>query len=233
MDTGDIAALSGALGWALAGLIIKSATVRVRALKINAVFIFLSASLGLIVAAATGQLDDVFSINRSDSALLLGGAIVGTFGDLALFRSITIGELGRNFTTATAVFVLASALGGWLILGESISGYTWAGGLLILFGVFLTNVPAGAFKDGFSVIVIDSWRDALSAPVFAVVAGLLWMGSLLMFDEGIAGNEAIAANGLSHLAPLVLYAGIVLAWAPTHPEDIPLILREGYWRASW
>ena len=233
MDSGDFAALAGALGWAIAGLIIKTATIRVRALKINAVFIFLSASLGLIVAAAAGQLDDMFSIGRGDSALLLGGAVIGTLGDLALFRSITIGELGRNFTSATAVFVLASALGAWLILGESVSGYTWAGGMLILFGVYLTNIPAGAFGNaitsaintGLSAMAPSSWRDALSAPVFAVAAGLLWAGSLLMYDKGIVGHEAIAANGLSHLAPLVIYAVIVLAWAPARP--LPMAREDG------
>ena len=92
MDPGDFAALAGALGWAVSGVLIKSATVRVRAVKINVVYIFLTASLGLIVAAAAGQFEDVFTINRGDSALLLGGAVVGTTGDLALFRSITIGE---------------------------------------------------------------------------------------------------------------------------------------------
>jgi drug/metabolite transporter (DMT)-like permease len=225
MDTGDFAALAGALGWAISGIILKSATVRVRALKINAVFIFLTASLGLIVAAAAGQFGDIFSIDRGDSALLLGGAVVGTSGDLALFRSITIGELGRNFTTATAVFVLASALGGWLILDESVSGYAWMGGLLILLGVYLTNVPAGAFKSGFSEIVADSWRDAFSAPLFAIVAGTLWMASLLMIDKGIAEHDAIAANGLSNLAPLVIYAAIVLAWAPARP--LPMARADG------
>lgn len=228
MDSGDIAALGGALGWAISGLIIKSATVRVRALKINAVYIFLTASFGLIVAAAAGQIGDVFSINRTDSALLLGGAVVGTSGDLALFRSITIGELGRNFTTATAVFVLASAVGGWLILDESISVYAWMGGLLILLGVYQTNVPAGAFSNGLGKIVPESWhswRGAPSAPVFAIIAGLLWMVSLLMIDEGITGHDAIAANGLSNLAPLVIYGVIVLAWAPARP--LPMARADG------
>ncbi len=228
MDSGDFAAIAGALGWAISGLLIKSATVRVRALKINAVYIFLTASLGLIVAAAAGQFEDIFSIERGDSALLLGGAVVGTSGDLALFRSITIGELGRNFTTATAVFVLASALGGWLILDESVSGYAWIGGLLILLGVYLTSVPAGAFKNGFSEIVPDSWRSwryAFSAPVFAIMAGILWMASLLMIDRGIAGHDAIAANGLSNLAPLVIYAAIVLVWAPARP--LPMARADG------
>ncbi|MCH8222667.1 MAG: DMT family transporter [Chloroflexi bacterium] len=228
MDSGDIAALAGALGWAVAGIILKSATVRVRALKINAVFIFLTASLGLIVAAAAGQIGDVFSINRTDSALLLGGAVVGTTGDLALFRSITIGELGRNFTTATAVFVLASAFGGWLILDESVSGYMLVGGLLILLGVYLTNVPAGAFVNGLRGLVPESWhswRDARSAPVLAIIAGLLWMASLLMIAEGIAGHDAIAANGLSNLAPLVIYAVIILAWAPARP--LPMARADG------
>ena len=225
MDSGDFAALAGALGWAVSAIFIKSATVRVRALKINAVFIFLMASLGLIVAAAAGQFEDVFSIDRGDSALLLGGAVVGTTGDLALFRSITIGDLGRNFTTATAVFVLASAFGGWLILGESVSGYAWSGGMLILLGVYLTSVPPGAFNNGFGKIVADSWRDALSAPVFAIAAGLLWMASLLMIDEGIAEHHAIAANGLSHLAPLVIYAAIILIWAPARP--LPMARADG------
>lgn len=225
MGSGEFAALAGALGWAVAGIILKSATVRVRALKINAVFIFLTASLGLIVAAAAGQIGDVFSINRTDSALLLGAAVVGTTGDLALFRSITIGELGRNFTTATAVFVLASAFGGWLILDESVSGFAWAGGMLILSGVFLTNVPAGAFGNGLSKIVGDSRRNALSAPGLAVIAGLLWMVSLLMIDEGITGHDAIAANGLSNLAPLIIYAVIVLAWAPARP--LPMARADG------
>ena len=225
MGSGEFAALAGALGWAVAGIILKSATVRVRALKINAVFIFLTASLGLIVAAAAGQIGDVFSINRTDSALLLGGAVVGTTGDLALFRSITIGELGRNFTTATAVFVLASAFGGWLILDESVSGFAWAGGMLILSGVFLTNVPAGAFGNGLSKIVGDSRRNALSAPGLAVIAGLLWMVSLLMIDKGITGHDAIAANGLSNLAPLIIYAVIVLAWAPARP--LPMARADG------
>ncbi|NQW16030.1 MAG: DMT family transporter [Chloroflexi bacterium] len=217
MGVGELAALCGALGWAISGVIIKSATIRVRAVRINAVYIFIAASMGLIAAVVSGRFDEIFQISSRDTALLIGAALIGSTGDVAILRSITIGDLGRNFTTATAIFVVATALGGWLILDESVSGFAWGGGLFILIGVYMTNVTAGSRV---SRPVFSGWGDLLSAPALAVSAGLLWAISLLMYDEGLLANNVFAANGLSHLGPLVIYGLVVMLWAPARPLPI-------------
>jgi drug/metabolite transporter (DMT)-like permease len=215
---GELAALGGALGWAVSALVIKSAAVRVRAVRINAVYVFITVVLGLVVAASSGKLAEAFQIGAMDSGLLLGGAIIGSTGDLALLRSITIGDLGRNFTTATAIFVFTSALGGWLILDEDVGGGAWGGGVLILAGVYLTNVSRDR-RPG--VPSLANLRGALAAPALALLAGIFWAVSLLMYDEALVDNDVLAANALSHLAPIALYGLIVLFWPAARPLPIP------------
>jgi drug/metabolite transporter (DMT)-like permease len=222
MGVGELAALGGALGWAISGVIIKSATVRVRAVRINAIYIFIGAIMGLIAVAVAGTFDEIFDVSGRDAALLMGGALIGSTGDVAILRSITIGDVGRNFTTATAIFVLLSTFGGWLILDENVAGFAWAGGVLILSGVYLTNVTGG---NRMSRPVFSGWGDVLSAPVLAVFAGSVWAISLLMYDEGLIANDVFAANTVAHLVPLAVYGLIVAFWAPARP--LPMRREDG------
>lgn len=217
MGVGELAALGGALGWAISGIIVKSATVRVRAVRINAIYIFIAAGMGLIAAAIAGTFDEIPGISGRDAALLMGGALIGSTGDVAILRSITIGDVGRNFTTATATFVLLSTLGGWLILNENVAAFAWAGGALIMIGVYLTNVTGDIRinRPSFSGL-----SDLLSAPVLAILAGSTWAISLLMYDEGLKANDVFAANVVAHIVVFALYATAVIFWAPARPLPI-------------
>ena len=217
MGVGELAALGGALGWAISGVIIKSATVRVRAVRINAIYVFIGAVMGLIAMIAAGTFDEIFEISGRDAALLMGAALIGSTGDLAILRSITIGDVGRNFTTATAMFVLLSTFGGWLILDENIATFAWAGGILILAGVYLTNITG---KERLSRPTFSGLGDLLSAPVLAVFAGSVWAISLLMYDEGLVANDVFAANVLAHVVIVALYLLAVAVWAPARPLPI-------------
>ena len=217
MGVGELAALGGALGWAISGVIIKSATVRVRAVRINAIYVFIGAVMGLIAMIAAGTFDEIFEISGRDAALLMGAALIGSTGDLAILRAITIGDVGRNFTTATAMFVLLSTFGGWLILDENIATFAWAGGILILAGVYLTNITG---KERLSRPTFSGLGDLLSAPVLAVFAGSVWAISLLMYDEGLVANDVFAANVLAHVVIVALYLLAVAVWAPARPLPI-------------
>jgi transporter family protein len=217
MGVGELAALGGALGWAISGVIVKSATPRVRAVRINAIYIFIATGMGLIAVAVAGTFEEIFEISGRDSALLMGGALIGSTGDVAILRSITIGDVGRNFTTATAIFVLLSTLGGWLILNENVAVFAWVGGVLILIGVYLTNVTGNSRM---SRPVFNGFGDLLSAPVLAILAGSTWALSLLMYDEGLKANDVFAANVLAHVVVFTLYVLIVVLWAPARPLPI-------------
>ena len=217
MGVGELAALGGALGWAISGVIIKSATVRVRAVRINAIYVFIGAVMGLIAMIAAGTFDEIFEISGRDAALLMGAALIGSTGDLAILRAITIGDVGRNFTTATAMFVLLSTFGGWLILDENVATFAWAGGILILAGVYLTNITG---KERLSRPTFSGLGDLLSAPVLAVFAGSVWAISLLMYDEGLVANDVFAANVLAHVVIVALYLLAVAVWAPARPLPI-------------
>jgi transporter family protein len=217
MGVGELAALGGALGWAISGVIIKSATIRVRAVRINAIYVFIGAGMGLIAVALAGTFDEIFEISGRDAALLMGGALIGSTGDLAILRSITIGDVGRNFTTATAMFVLLSTFGGWLILDENVATFAWTGGILILTGVYLTNVTG---EQRLSRPTFGGLGDLLSAPVLAVFAGSVWAISLLMYDEGLVANDVFAANVLAHVVIVALYLLAVAVWAPARPLPI-------------
>ena len=217
MGGGELAALGGALGWAISGVIIKSATIRMRAVRINAIYVLITAVMGLIAVVVAGTFDEIFEISGRDAALLMGGALIGSTGDVVILRSITIGDVGRNFTTATAMFVLLSTFGGWLILDESIAGFAWVGGVLILTGVYLTNITG---ETRMSRPVFSGLSDLLSAPMLAVFAGSTWAISLLMYDEGLVANDVFAANALAHLATFVLYGLVVAFWVPARPLPI-------------
>lgn len=218
--SGELAALAAALGLALSSVVVKAATPRVRAIKINAVYIWITAGVALVVAALAGQMDAMFSIPARSAALLAGGAIIATTGDLALLRAITMREVGPAYTAATSLFVLFSVLGGWLLLGDEVSVSAWTGGAVIVAGVYLTNVNrAGDAR--LSLAVPKTFRDLTHSPaMFPAIAALLWTIAILMTDRGIDDADPIAANALANLAPAAVYAVWATVAASARPSGI-------------
>ena len=216
--TGELAALAAAVGWALSSVLIKTATPRVRALKINAVYVWAAMVSGVIVAAAVGELDDAFAIPGGTSALLVGGAVIGAAGDLVFLRGITIHRVGPVFTSATSLFVLLSVLGGWLLLGDDVPAAAAVGGAVIVAGIYLINAEPRRDGEGRQAGVRGLITALRGAPIWAAGAAVAWSASVLMTDEALRDADPVAANALAHLATgagYLVLAALLPALRPT------------------
>lgn len=220
MNAGDAAALSGAFGFALVGIVVKPVTPRVGAMQINVVYVFCIATVGLFAALIAGQFGEAFSLPATDSSLLIVGAIFGLMGDIALFRSITLGNVGSNYTTATSVFVFGGVFGGMVVFGESVPGLVWVGALLIVSGVYLTNTAVTGIAPMRRRRIAGRLSTLRGPGGLAVLAGTLWAISLLITDEGLGEHDAISANAIAHVGAAAFYLVLIGSWPAARPFGI-------------
>jgi len=134
MPIHELAALGAATCWAMTGLISAGPAGHLGALAFNrARQIFVTALLGLYVLF-TGAWHE---LTLATSGPLLLSGLIGIFiGDTLLFA--TLNRLGpRRSGILFALNAPISALLGWLMLGETLSGFAVAGVALTASGVFL------------------------------------------------------------------------------------------------
>lgn len=218
--TGELAALAAAAGWAISSVLIKTATPRVRALKISAVHVWATMIGGVIVAAAVGELDDAFAIPGRASALLVGGALIATAGDLVFLRGITIHRVGPIFTSATSLFVLLTVLGGWLLLGDDVPAAAAAGGAVIVAGIYLINSEPRRDGENRQGGMRGFATALLGAPIWAAGAAVAWSAHVLMIDAALRDADPVAANALAHLATGAVYLVLAVLMPAIRPTGI-------------
>jgi len=213
---GQFTAVASAMTWAASNVVVKTISGTVRPVPVSAVQTFVTAVALLLLTAAFGRIDDLFSMPAGSAGFLLASAIVNTAGQITFLYAISLGTVGWTFTTTNSVFIPLSVLAGWLVLGDEVNSWTWMGGGTIMIGLFLLNRPARAraSADGSASgggTDDDAGRVVPRAALMALLSGVLWTAGLVFTARGLQDTDLMAAATLRTGVPALLF----VLWAVT------------------
>jgi len=210
--TGEIAALSTVLLWAIGTLSFEAAGRRIGSTTVN----FIRLTMAWVMLGVLGVATSRYAFVPLDSSghqwLWLGvSGFVGFFlGDLCLFRAFIL--IGPRL--CTLVFTLAppmTALLGWMMLGEKLSWINGTGMALTLGGV--AWVVAERKVDS---SVNKLWRPSAWGVSLALLGALGQALGMVLGKKVIEGMDPITATQIRITAALPAFAVmfLLLRWYP-------------------
>lgn len=141
MPLGEAAALLNAVVWAATGVTAKTLSSAVRPIHVVTAHTLFSSAAFLVLAAATGSLDNM--VHTPAAALLFfgGAALLNTVGSFMFFTAISRGSVGGTYTTTTGLYILLSLVAGVLVFHERVGPVAALGAAGIVAGVYILNGP--------------------------------------------------------------------------------------------
>lgn len=213
---GQLAALGTATCWAFSALAFDSAARRIGVLTLN--LIRLVIAFGFLSLAAWGMRGLPLPTDATPHAwgwLAVSGLVGFVFGDLCLFRAyVLIGP--RLGMLVMSLAPPLTALIGWLVLGETLSGRDLLGMTLTVSGIgwaVLERNPGAALADA---------RPSFMGLALAFCGALGQAAGLVLSKVGMGSYDAVAATQVRVLAGAAGYAllFIPLRWWPRVPEAL-------------
>ncbi len=218
--SGELAALGAATCWAFSALLFANATRSMGVLALN--IVRLVAGFGFLSAAAWALRGLPLPTDASPHAwawLAVSGLTGFVFGDLCLFMAyVRIGT--RLASLMMALAPLLTAVIGWLLLGETLSGRDTLGMALTVAGigwaVFEGNPPASGQG------LAPQPRALLSGLALGFGGALGQAGGLVLSKLGMGSYDAVAATQVRVVAGIAGYVVILTAlrWWPRVGESL-------------
>jgi drug/metabolite transporter (DMT)-like permease len=200
---GEIAALCTAIFWTVTALAFERASLKIGSLSLNIIrlgigFIFLSA-FNLFYR---GIILPVDASAQNWFWLGLSGLVGFLFGDLFLFKSYTI--IGSRYAMLIMTLVPPiTALTGWIVLGEKLTGMNYLGMSLTILGISLAIFNRSNGKSGFSLKF--SYKGLLFAFAGAVGQAL----GLVLSKFGMKNYDPFAATQIRIIAGFFGFALLI------------------------
>ncbi len=200
---GEIAALCTAIFWTVTALAFEKASLKIGSLSLNIIrlgigFIFLS----IFNLFYRGIMLPVDASAQNWLWLGLSGLVGFLFGDLFLFKSYTI--IGSRYAMLIMTLVPPiTALTGWIVLGEKLSGMNYLGMGLTISGISLAIFNRSNGKAGFSLKF--SYKGLLFAFFGAVGQAL----GLVLSKFGMNGYDPFPATQIRIIAGFAGFAVLI------------------------
>jgi drug/metabolite transporter (DMT)-like permease len=207
---GQLAALGTASCWAVSALAFAAAGRRIGVLPMNLVRLVMA--LGFLMLATWGLRGLPLPVDASPRAwgwLSISGVIGFLFGDLCLFRAyVLIGP--RIASLMMSLAPLLTALIGWLVLGETLTGRDALGVALTVGGIAWAVLERGGTEDETAVKRTAPGRSAAGLAL-GVCGALGQAGGLVLSKLGMGSYDPVAATQVRVIAAIAGYALIVAA----------------------
>ena len=217
---GELAALGAATCWAFSALFFANATRSMGVLSLN--IIRLIVGFGFLSAAAWALRGLPLPTDASPHAwawLAVSGLIGFVFGDLCLFMAyVRIGT--RLASLMMALAPLLTALIGWLLLGETLTGRDALGMTLTIAGIGWAVVDGNPTASGEGIVPRP--RSLLPGIALGFGGALGQAGGLVLSKLGMGSYDAVAATQVRVIAGIAGYVLIltVLRWWPRVGESL-------------
>jgi drug/metabolite transporter (DMT)-like permease len=210
---GQLAALGTAFCWAFSALAFTAAGRRMGVLPLNLIRLVMAFGfLSLAAWALRGLPLPVDASPRAWGWLGVSGLVGFVFGDLCLFRAyVLIGP--RISSLMMSLAPLLTALIGWLVLGETLTGRDALGMILIVSGIgwaVLEQSPAAPGTPGTSGMPAREPRPSPAGLVLGFCGALGQAGGLVLSKLGMGGYDAVAATQVRVAAAVAGYALLLL-----------------------
>ena len=215
---GQLAALGTAVCWAVSALAFAAAGRRTGVLPLNLIRLVMAlAFLALATWGLRGLPLPVDASARAWGWLAISGIVGFIFGDLCLLRAYML--IGPRI--ASLMMSLApplTALIGWLVLGETLSGRDALGMALTVGGIAWAVLE----RDGAAVAAAEEAAGAAVAPpgrsrrslaglALGFCGALGQAGGLVLSKLGMGSYDAVAATEVRVIAAIAGYALLVAA----------------------
>jgi drug/metabolite transporter (DMT)-like permease len=213
--SGQLAALGTAMSWALTALAFDAAARRIGALSLSLIRLVIAFAFLCLAAWALRGL--AFPLDASPHAwkwLALSGWVGFTFGDFCLFRAyVLIGA--RLSSLMMSLAPPLTAILGWLLLGETLTGRAVLGMLLTVAGIAWAVLERKAPRG-------DSARPTFAGIAMGLGGALGQAGGLVLSKLGMGSYDAVAATQVRVLAGILGYAllFVALGWWPRVKEAL-------------
>lgn len=215
---GQLAALGTAGCWAVSALAFAAAGRRVGVLPLN--LIRLVMALGFLILAAWVLRGLPLPVDASPRAwgwLAVSGLVGFLFGDLCLFRSyVLIGP--RLASLMMSLAPLLTALIGWRVLGELLSGRDALGMALTVGGIAWAvlderdpAISAAELGEPAERPASPASRRLAAGLVLGFLGALGQAGGLVLSKLGMGGYDAVAATQVRVIAAIAGYTLFVAA----------------------
>jgi drug/metabolite transporter (DMT)-like permease len=205
---GQTAALGTAVCWSVSALAFAAAGRRIGVLPLN--LIRLVMALGFLCLAAWGLRGMALPVDASPRAwgwLSVSGLIGFVFGDLCLFQAyVLIGP--RLSSLMMSLAPLLTALIGWLVLGERLTGRDSLGMALTVGGIAWAVLER---KPEVTGEVHPGPRASLAGLALGFGGALGQAGGLVLSKLGMGSYDAVAATQVRVVAGIAGYALLLLA----------------------
>lgn len=212
---GELAALAVAFFWTMSALAFEAAGRRVGSLAVN--LLRLAIGLALLSLYCLWRRGSLLPGDASAEAWLwlsLSGLVGLTFGDLCLFRAYLVVGVRLSMLVMSLAPPLTALLG-WLVMGERLSGLQWLGMLLTIGGVSWVV----AQRQAVSASPAPPAAPATPQPSRAWGLGLLLaLGGavgqalgLVLSKHGMGSYDAFAATQIRIIAGLAGFCVLVVA----------------------
>ncbi|HEY0511419.1 MAG TPA: DMT family transporter [Thermoanaerobaculia bacterium] len=217
---GQLAALGTAVCWAFSALAFAAAGRRMGVLPLN--LIRLAMALGFLSLAAWGLRGVPLPVDASPRAwgwLAVSGLVGFVFGDLCLFQAyVLIGP--RIASLMMSLAPLLTALIGWLVLGETLTGRDALGMALTVGGIGWAVLERHPQPPGEAPAEPRSPphspphkrpRASLAGLALGFGGALGQAGGLVLSKLGMGSYDAVAATQVRVIAGIAGYALLLLA----------------------
>jgi drug/metabolite transporter (DMT)-like permease len=210
---GQLAALGAATCWSFSALAFDVAARRLGPLVLNLIRLVLAFGfLSLLAWALRGLPLPLDAPPRAWAWLAVSGLVGFVFGDFCLFRAfVAIGP--RLSMLMMSLAPPLTAIIGWLLLGETLTGRDLLGMVLTVTGIgwaVLDKKDQKDSKDG------RDRRVTLAGLLFGFGGALGQAGGLVLSKRGMGSYDAVAATQVRVLAGIAGYVLLFLAfhWWP-------------------
>jgi drug/metabolite transporter (DMT)-like permease len=218
--SGQLAALGAATCWAFSALLFANATRSMGVLALN--IVRLVVGFGFLSAAAWALRGLPLPTDASPHAwawLAVSGLLGFVFGDLCLFMAyVRIGT--RLASLMMALAPLLTALIGWLLLGETLTGRDALGMTLTVAGIGWAVFEGSPAASGPGLA--PQPRALLTGLALGFGGALGQAGGLVLSKLGMRSYDAVAATQVRVLAGIAGYVLILTAlrWWPRVGESL-------------
>lgn len=190
---GEISALGCALCWAFSSTLTKSLSGKIEPLSLNFIRCLGAALLLWAIIPFYPGVYGLSSITKNAILYLSLSALVGmSVGDTIYIRGLRLINVTLAFPIAQSVTPLLTVVAAFFFLEETITRSFVVGTVLILAGIYLIAIPAGA-----SLLPLDGTQEKRGMGIgLILIAAVFWTVSIVFLKFGLKETDAFAANGI-------------------------------------
>ena len=137
---GEAAALTAAMGWAVASVALTSVSVRLPALVVGGLQSSFASVILVALVIGSGEFEDLTGASTTTLLAIVGSGVLGfALAEPVYVRTLSILGMQRTYPVAMGLFILFSTTGGIVLLGERFSIGLVLGGVFIIGGAYLIS----------------------------------------------------------------------------------------------